>query len=433
MAKFLLTVWPIAGHSYPNLAIARALRDRGHEVAFYTGSRIQGLVEGEGFGFFPFQRVDEGLVDRVFYSDPISAATLRQKLDQRKKYRDWLIGTLPEQVEDLQAILSRWKPDVLVCDPALWGPYLVLEEIHKIPVAIFAYIPACLLPGPDAPPPGLGLPPPRDWKRRVQATVGGAAIRLLTVDIRRSANAVRKQYGLEPLCMTVTELAGKMPLYLVAGTREFDYNRRDLPPSVHYIGPCLGYESTDGPPPAWLQELPRDKPWVHVTEGTVHVQKPLVLQAAARGLGDRAMQVIMATGTHRDPADLGLDPVASNITVQRWIPYADMLPHTDLVVTTGGAGTVLSSLIAGVPLVVIPTEWDKPENAQRVVEAGAGVRLSPRRCTPKRLREAVEMVLREPSFRRNAGRLAESFSRCGGPSEAAGLLERIIPSSARGA
>ncbi len=432
MAKFLLTLWPIAGHSYPNLAVARALRERGHEVAFYTGSRIRETIEGEGYRFFPFRRVDEAVVDRVFYSQPIASAGLRQRLDQRNKYRDWLIGTLQEQVEDLEEVLDTWDPDVIVCDPALWAPYLVLQETRGVTVAIFAYIPACLLPGPDAPPAGAGLPPPRTRALRLQARIAAWIIRFFTRDIRRAADAVRRRAGLAPLEITVTELAGRMPLYLVAGTREFDYDRRDLPPSVHYIGPCLPEASTDEPPPAWLRDLPRERPWVHVTEGTVHVQRPMVLQAAARGLADRPMEVIMATGTHRNPAELGLEPLAPNITVQRWIPYGHLLPNTDVVVTTGGAGTVLSALIAGVPLVVVPTEWDKPENARRVVEAGAGLLLPPRRCSPSRLRRAVETVLATPSFRERARALAESFAQCGGPSEAARLLEGIVPARRTG-
>ena len=116
--------------------------------------------------------------------------------------------------------------------------------------------------------------------------------------------------------------------------------------------------------------------------------------------------------------------------MERWVPYDHMLPHTGVVVTTGGSGTVMSALMAGVPLVVIPTEWDKPANAQRVVDAGAGLRLSPRRCTPGRLRSAVEAVLRDPTFRRNAQRMAKTFRQCGGPPAAAKLLEGLAISSA---
>ncbi len=42
-------------------------------------------------------------------------------------------------------------------------------------------------------------------------------------------------------------------------------------------------------------------------------------------------------------------------------------------------------------------EWDKYDNAQRVVEAGVGIRLPVRRCKPGTLREAVERVLGDPT------------------------------------
>jgi MGT family glycosyltransferase len=160
------------------------------------------------------------------------------------------------------------------------------------------------------------------------------------------------------------------------------------------------------------------------------VQEPVVLQAAAKAFANKPYEVVMATGTHRDPVELGLGSLAPNIRVERWIPYDHLLPKTSVVVTTGGAGTVLSALMAGVPVVVIPTEWDKPDNAQRVVEAGVGLRLSPRRLTPKKLLHAVESVLRTDAFRKNARRLAETFHQSGGPKAGATLLETLIESPA---
>jgi len=73
----------------------------------------------------------------------------------------------------------------------------------------------------------------------------------------------------------------------------------------------------------------------------------------------------------------------------------------------------------------VPSDWDHPETGWRLAEAGAGVRLASKACTPQRLREAVELVLREPSFRQNAQRLAASLARCGGPARAAELLEGL--------
>jgi MGT family glycosyltransferase len=172
---------------------------------------------------------------------------------------------------------------------------------------------------------------------------------------------------------------------------------------------------------------------VHATEGTVHLGEAFVLTAAAQGLANLPMEVILTTGGEREPAELGLADVAANVHVAKWIAHSDLLPRLDAMITTGGAGTVLASLSAGVPLIIIPNDWDKPELAQRVVEAGAGLRISPGRCTPRRLRAAVERLLGDVSFRRNAQRMAAVFAGYGGAAAAAGLIEQLVNTGQRSA
>lgn len=446
MARFLFTVWPFPGHLYPNIAIAHALRARGHEVAFYTGSMAQAVVAGEAFTYFPFQQVAHRLQTVTGWSetpgDDSDGTLLYQRLTQRYAYShaqsllarakqqkamyyEWILGTIPQQVIDLKAVLDAWQPAVIVCDPAMWSPILVLQETHRIPVAVLSLAPGCMIPGPDAPPPGFGLPSPRTWHTRLLARLVASLTNLFASDFRRAISEMRQHYGLPPLSTSMLAFTGGMPLYLVPSIPELDYQRRDLPPSVHYVGPCVWNKPHHEPPPLWLAQLPKDRPWVHVTEGTSHAQAPIVLRAAAQGLANLPLQVIMTTGTNRNPVELGLEPSAPNVRVERWVAHSDLLPHTDVVVTTGGAGTVLAALCAGVPLIVVSTEWDKPENAQRVVEAGAGIRLAPRHCTPRRLRAAVERVLGEPSFRQRAQRLAALFGQYGGAARAAELLESL--------
>jgi MGT family glycosyltransferase len=237
---------------------------------------------------------------------------------------------------------------------------------------------------------------------------------------------LRQAHGLSPLRTSVTDFAGQMPLYLVPSSPEFDYQRDDLPSSVHYVGPCLWNKSRHEPSPEWLAQLSPDQPLVYVSEGTIHLE-PRVLRAAAQGLANLPLQVIMTTGRHRDPAklDLGPRPLAPNIRVERWVPLDDLLRRLDAVVTVGGPGTLLAALQAGIPVVIVPFNWDHPETGWRVAETGAGIRLAPKECTPDRMRDAVERVLYEPSFRQNAQRLAASFARCGGPARAAELLEGL--------
>ncbi len=425
MVKFLFTVWPFTGHILPCVAIAHALRKRGHQPAFYTGARVSRFVEDEGFQRFPFKHVDEEQIYRIMFSREQNPLRWTGLLQFNATLHKWLIETVPQQAKDLEAVLADWRPDVVVCDPTMWSPILIFHEAWGVPVAIASFMLGCMLPGPDVPPFGLGLPRPRNWHTRLLTRLARLGLDVFAANIRRTANMLRRSYGLEPLSVPVVEFMGRMSLYLVPSVPELDYARNDLPASVHYIGHCFPANPRQGSSSSWLDDLPQDQPWVYVTEGTVRMGDPFVLRAAARGLANLPMQVIMTTGGDRDPAQLDLGPIAPNVHIVRFVSYGELLPRTDVVVSTGGGGTVLGALNAGVPQVIIPTEWDKPENAQRVAEAGAGLRLAPWRVTPKRLCESVEGVLANSSFRQNAQRLAASLTHLGGAVRAAELLEEL--------
>jgi len=86
----------------------------------------------------------------------------------------------------------------------------------------------------------------------------------------------------------------------------------------------------------------------------------------------------------------------------------------------------MSALVAGAPLVVVPTTWDKPDNARRVVEAGAGIRLAPKACTPEGLRGAVHEILHDPAYTARAREVAKDLAEAPGPDGAAALLENLV-------
>lgn len=427
--RFLFTVWPFAGHVHPSVAIAHALAARGHKVAFYSGVSVGPLIEKQGFGFFPFVHVNEERVtDLVSSKVPFQTEMwerLRGARELQNKLREWLLDTVPQQVEDLESILDTFNPDVVVCDSALWAPILVLNETRCIRLAVLSVLAACILPGPDVPAWGLGSPRPRNSLTRARATFERSVFRQLSGGFRAQVNVLRKRYHLPAIDISVTEFAGRMPLYLVPSAREYDYNRQDLPANVHYVGPCLWDKQSGAPTPEWLRDLSVDRPLIYVTEATIGTNKPFLLEIAARALRGPQLQVVMTTGKQRDSNRLNTSLAAPNIRVESYVPQSDLLPKTAVMVTLGGSGGVLAALGAGVPLIVVPTEWDRPENAQRVVEAGAGLRIAPDCCTPERLRAAVYRVLRDPAFRRNAQRMAQILAGYRGPARASELLEEF--------
>jgi UDP:flavonoid glycosyltransferase YjiC (YdhE family) len=78
-------------------------------------------------------------------------------------------------------------------------------------------------------------------------------------------------------------------------------------------------------------------------------------------------------------------------------------------VTQCGLGTVMKALAHGVPLVCIPLVGDQPDNAARVVACGAGLHV-PADAPPGCIREAIERVVTDPSFRHAAHQLATNMA-----------------------
>ena len=423
MARFLFATWPASSHLHPYLAISEALRRRGHDVAHYNGERCRSTVERAGLTFFPFRSLDQNILDRAFLTANRSLSRTRPMSFMENLIR-FMIDPIPAQVDDLEPILDEWNPDVIVSDVVFLAPPLILSEKRGLSVAMVPCAAGCMIPGPEAPVWGFGIPPPTNWAARVRTLALQGMISMAAARFRSRTDQIRKQYGLRPLTKPVHAFLGDMPLYLTRGTPEFDYARKDLPPSVRYVGALLWSTGRGAQPTPWLKELRRDQPVIHVTEGTMQ-NEPVLLKAAAAGLGGLAMQVIMTTGGNRDPKQLGLDGVAPNIRIESWVPHEELLPISDVVVTVGGAGTVLASLSAGAPVVVVPSESDQLDSARRAADSGAGICLPRRKCTARKLRAAIEEVLGNPSYKENARRMSAELARYRGGERAAELLEEL--------
>jgi MGT family glycosyltransferase len=422
MSRFLFTLWPFTGHLLPQMAIAGALHERGHEVAFFSGEAVRERLESEGFELFPFERLDQ---ERAFRNMRAIEAGGRI----RPVLRDWLVETIPDQLTDLRRVLERWRPDVIATDLSLWGPIVVLHEAEPIPVALSSTFMGPLIPGPGAPAWGFGLPAPRTARARA---LNGAITRLTELAgraLRRRVDEIRAEHGLGPLPEPVNRYTARLPLYLVGNVRELDYGRRDLPPSVHYVGNCIWYPPTPPDAAAQLAAVRTDRPWVHVVDSTLASGEPRLLRAAAEGLAGEPVELLVSTGGGRAPEELGFGALPANVHVARWYDHGELLPRCAALVTVGGKATILAAAEAGVPMVVVPTTWDKPDNARRVTRAGAGVRLPARRLSAERLRAAVREVLDQPRYRASARALAARLAEAPGPPAAAELLEGLAAST----
>ena len=290
--RVLFTLWPFTGHLLPQISIAHALRERGHEVAFYSGDGgARDRSRSSGFPFFGFDRLDE---ERGVRGDALGRLRRpprpsRPRAADPDLLRDWLVETIPDQVADLDAVIADWQPGRDRHRSLVVGPVAVLPDLDRTPVALSSTFMGPLIPGPHAPAFGFGLRPPRGTvgravaarahRRRPKPPAGRCAAASTrsapTTDCRRWANRS-------------TAYTGAMPLYLVGNVRELDYGRHDLPRSVHYVGNCIWYPERDvRRRPLDGRRVPTERPWVHVAESTLASGDPFLLRTAVAGAGRR--------------------------------------------------------------------------------------------------------------------------------------------------
>jgi UDP:flavonoid glycosyltransferase YjiC (YdhE family) len=219
-------------------------------------------------------------------------------------------------------------------------------------------------------------------------------------------------------------------LYLHPGIPSFQYPGVSASSSpVHYIG------QTPLPPgphslPDWWQELDEKKRLVLVTQGTVaNWNLGLLIGPTLQGLAKEEDLVVVVTTGGR-PADSIPVDIPANARIASFLPYQQILPKIDLLITNGGYGTVSMALAQGVPIVSAGLTEDKEEVSANVQWSGAGIDLRTNEPSPETVRAAARKILDSSIYRDRARQLAQEFARHDTEAELSGLLKAYAGATA---
>ncbi len=425
MARFLFCVYGAAGHIHPTLPVAIALKQRGHEVAILTAVKYANVVSNLGLTYMA-PRAWEATLDWIKpITRPPTLPEVLLKLPRSKAMiRSFFANVALPQARDLRENMRNWLPDVLVGGEATYGVSLVAQK-EGIPWAVHSGFITCPLPSRDLQPWGLGTAPPQTLIQRQKARLLRHFVGLVTRSSLQEWKTVRAAEGL-PSDDVSWQNNLLLPyllspyLHTIPSSTAFDFPGTDLPPQVHYVGPCLWKESNEAA--IWENPFKDHKPLIYCTAGTVHNALDFFRTVVAAAAGQE-FNLFATLGKNNDPASLGTLP--PNVRAESYVPQHLILPHATAVLCNGGSGATMATLLAGKPLVVVPQAADQPENARRCHEAGVGEFVSARACTPKTLRAAILRVLSDNSYSTDAKRLSATLSALDGPSHAAQLLEQL--------
>src|SRR5215831_12211388 len=181
---------------------------------------------------------------------------------------------------------------------------------------------------------------------------------------------IRKRYGMAPVRSIFDLIEGDMTL--LADVPEFMPTVDALPESFRYVGPILW--DADLPEPAWLERLDPSRPTLYFTMGSTGDAQ--FFNEAIRVFGD----------------------------------------------------TVYQALSCRVPLIGFPSIFDQEINMQRVCALGAGIRMWRSEYDAEALKEAVDHVLGDLTYRASCQRLERRIAYMDGPRRAALHIDHLLRS-----
>jgi UDP:flavonoid glycosyltransferase YjiC (YdhE family) len=381
-----------AGHAFPAIGLARALRRRGHEVVVETWERWREAVEAEGIEFTAAEEYEAFPPPRPGTEEAASAADAARAL----------VPYMEEQRFD--AVVS----DILTLAPTLAAERAGLRRATLIPHVYPVH-------EQGMPFFGFGAMAPRS---RVGRALWAAALPVLVDGLRRGRrelNESREALGLAPLERFHGGISDE--LAIVATFPQLEYPRR-WPAGVRVTGP-IEFEL-----PHPDVELPAgEAPLVLVAPSTAQDPECRLVRVALEALADEPVGVLATTNRHRPARPLPSAP--DNAVLVDWLSYSQAMTVADLVVCHGGHGTVARALGAGAPVICCPAVGDMAENGARVAWSGAGLMLPWRLLGRRTLRLAVRRILADPTFGVRAGEIAAWGRAHDGASAAALLIEAL--------
>jgi len=370
---------PEAGHAFPAIALCLRLAAAGDEPVLLTGAewldtaRRAGLDAVELLGLDPDESDD----------DTDAGAKLHHRAARMA------VLNLP--------VLRDLQPDLVVSDviTVCGGMAAELAGIGWVELSPHPLY----LSSRSLPPIGSGLAPGTGLQGRLRDSI----MRAFTARSVRIGEQQRTQ------ARQGIGLPGNDPgprRRLIATLPALEVPRPDWPAEAVVVGP-LHFEPT-----SVVLEVPPG-------EGPVVVVAPSTASTGTVGLAELALEHLIPGETI---------PVGSRVVVSQLVssrtggddpsvpPWAavglgrqdELLREADVVVCGGGHGMLSKTLMAGVPMVVVPGGGDQWELANRVVRQGSARLIRP--LAVDALVTEVNGVLSSPSYRQAARRAAESLA-----------------------
>jgi zeaxanthin glucosyltransferase len=411
MSHYGIITPPVPGHIHPFAALGRALRQRGHRVTVFHMADLEAKISAEGLDFCVIGRGDHppGHLPQSLQAlgRLKGLAALRFTVEALKRTSIMFCREGPEAVREA-------KVDVLLVDQMEPAGGAIADRLG-LP---FLTICNALAINQDSsiPPPFAGWSYSNSLWARARNWAGYQMWRRMIGPVYAAVDEYRRQWGL-PIHASVDAGFSRVA-QISQQPPAFDYPRRGLPATFHYVGP-LRFPGTQTIPFPW--ERLDGRPLIYASLGTLQNRTLELFRYIAEACEGLPAQLLISHGRGLSEEEVATLP--GSPLVVPYAPQLEILAKARLTITHAGLNTVLDSLSHGVPMVAIPLTAEQPGIAARVAWTGAGTVIPRPRFTASLLRRSVQAILGSTAAYDAARRVAESIRQAGGVERAVKIIE----------
>ncbi len=413
--RILVVTVGSSGDVHPFVAVALALRDRGHAVRFATNPHFAPLLERLGLPLLPIGTV-EHLEEST--SDP----GLWKPVRGLGVIAAWALRGIPDVYRLVEEEAARGDT-VVVSHPLAFGAR-VAHDALGVPLVTLHVAPAALWSIEAPPVPTTGTGSFEGWPKIAKRLCLGLADKLADLKLGPELNKFRASVGLAPVRHVSSRwwhspqrVVGLFPDWYAAP-------QPDWPPRTALTGFPLydeqGVSGVSSDLEAFLAEAAAadDSP-VAFAPGSLNRQARRFFAAAAdacRRLGRRG--ILFTRFPEQLPGRL-----PSGVVHAEYAPFSALLPRVAALVHHGGIGTCAQALAAGRPQLVMPMGFDQPDNAARLARLRVASALPPKRFTGASVARELDALLGSDGVAGRAAEIARRFDGIDPVSQTCELIE----------
>ena len=401
--KILIASTPAAGHLNPLLSIASLLVECGHEVAVQVNEDLRATVEAYGHRFLA--EIPNAQTSGRYFLENYPERMQKSPGMEMTGYSlvHFFARNIAAQSASLKMALYDYPADLIFADSTYWGTLpMLIGPRHKRPA--IAHLGVSVVNCGS----GRNIPLRADETPASREAEVQHRERFMLQPAQEAVDAVLTRLGSPALPCPILEAMTKLPdLYLHPGIESFEYP--DSNSRVRYIGALPTLPGQTGLP-EWWHQIDGTRYLILVTQGTI-ANRDLgqLIAPALVGLGDRKDVTIIVT-TGGQPIDSIPVAIPTNAYIASFLPYAQIMPEIDLLITNGGYGTVNMAISHGIPVISAGLTEDKEEVSAHVQWSGAGIGLRTNRATPEDIQRAVNEIFSKPGYGERAYHLSLEFA-----------------------